>query len=50
MNPTLYHGTDLRIAVLGEQERYAYKDKCLKAAKFKITNYLPNGETVRENR
>lgn len=32
MNPTLYHGTDLRMAVLSEQERYADKDKCLKAA------------------
>lgn len=33
MNPTLYHGTDMRIASLSDQERYAYKDASLIVAK-----------------
>lgn len=33
MKPTLYHGTDMRIASLSKQERYAYKDACLIAVK-----------------
>lgn len=33
MKPTLYHGTDMRIAYLSQHERYAYKDACLSAVK-----------------
>ena len=33
MKPILFHGTDLRIASLSDQERFAYKDACLVAAK-----------------
>lgn len=33
MKPTLFHGTNLRIASLSAQERFAYKDACLLTAK-----------------
>ena len=34
MKPTLFHGTDLRIASLSDQKRFAYKDACLVTAKY----------------